>query len=130
MTLASRGAMLSEEGGEMLKSNIFDTPENRELLRRFPDRNRRWQVTIFRNEVVEGGIKNTVVHQYENVRSKWLSGSIVGNDGMLQFIDADGKEVVARAVPFMATEVAPAPEELENSEADALVNEALDEKMQ
>jgi len=70
----------------MLKSNIFDTPENRELFRRFPERIRGWQVTIYRNEEVEGGIKNTVVHQYENVRSKWLSGSIVGNDGMLQFI--------------------------------------------
>ena len=119
MTPASRGAMLSEEGGEMLKSNIFDTPENRELLRRFPDRNRRWQVTIFRNDVVEGGIKNTVVQQYENVRSKGLDGNIVNHEGVLRFIDADGKEVVARAVPFMATEVAPVPEEFENSEAEA-----------
>jgi hypothetical protein len=92
----------------MFKSPMFgDMQENRVWLSHFPERNRRWQVTIFRNEVVEGSVKNIIVHQYENVRSKWLSGSIVGNDGVLQFIDTDGKEVVARSVPFLANKSLP-----------------------
>ena len=58
-------------------------------------------------------MKNIIVHQYENVRSKWLSGSIMSHDGVLQFIDTDGKEVVARFVPFLANEVAPASDDPE-----------------
>lgn len=84
----------------MFKRKMFDTPEYRELLRHFPGRNRRWNVTIFRNELADGVIKSVVVHQYENVRSKGLHGNIV-DDGVLCFIDADGKEVVASSVPFM-----------------------------
>jgi hypothetical protein len=104
----------------MFKSKTFDTQEHREWLRYFPQRNRRWNVTIFRNEAVQGGINQIVVHQYENVRSIDIStGRIVNHEGVLHFIDADEKEVVARSVPFMVTEVAPAPEELENSEQDA-----------
>jgi hypothetical protein len=103
----------------MLKGTMFDTPENRDWLKHFPQRNRWWNVTIFRNEVVEGGIKQVVVHQYENVRSPNIAtGNIVNYDGALHFIDADDREVVARAVPFMATEVAPAPEQIDNTEPD------------
>jgi hypothetical protein len=85
-------------------------PEADEFLAQLPGLKRRWQVTIFRNEPVEGGIQNSVVHQYENVRSKWISGNIVDHDGVLQFIDANGKEVVARSVPFLAKEVTAGPE--------------------
>jgi hypothetical protein len=103
----------------MFKSPMFgDMQENREWLSHFPERNRRWQVTIFRNEVVEGSVKNIIVHQYETVRSKWLYGSIVGNNGVLQFIDTDGKEVVARSVPFLAKEVAPAADKTEMTAPD------------
>jgi hypothetical protein len=94
----------------MFKSNMFGTKEENDKFfnQYFPESNRRWQVTIFRNEVLEGGIKNIVVREYRNVGSKWLSGDIVGHNGMLQFINADGREVVLNSVPFIATEISPA----------------------
>lgn len=73
----------------------------------FPAMKRRWNVTIFRNEAVDGGIKNTVAAEHQNVRSIWGTGEIVGYGGELCFVDESGKKVVASAVPFIATEVTP-----------------------
>jgi hypothetical protein len=67
---------------------------------------RRWNVTIFRNEVAaDGGIKNVVVHEYKNVRSTWISGEVVNRDGTLRFTDETGREIVASSVPFVVTEI-------------------------
>lgn len=72
----------------------------------FPEMRRRWNVTIFRNERVEGGVQNTVVQEYKNVRTtNWVSGEIVGYDGTLKFTDETGKEIVASSVPFLADSV-------------------------
>lgn len=71
----------------------------------FPDMRRRWNVTIFRNELVEGGIRNTVIQEYRGVRSMWITGEIVRHDGMLKFVDESGKEIIASSVPFVATEI-------------------------
>lgn len=71
----------------------------------FPDMRRRWNVTIFRNELVEGGIRNTVIQEYKGVRSMWITGEIVRHDGMLKFVDDTGKEIIASSVPFVATEI-------------------------
>ena len=69
-----------------------------------PEMKRRWEVTIFRNEPVEGGIRNVIVAQYNNVRPKSLSG-IVRYDGVLHFVDDDGKEHLVSSVPYIAKEV-------------------------
>lgn len=71
----------------------------------FPDMRRRWNVTIFQNELVKGETR-TVVQEYKRVRSMWITGEVVRHDGMLKFIDQAGKEIVASSsVPFIATEV-------------------------
>jgi hypothetical protein len=73
----------------------------------FPQMKRRWDVTIFRNEKVDGGVANTIVEQFQNVRSKWITGNVVDHEGVLHFVDEGGKEVVVSSVPFMAKEIAP-----------------------
>jgi hypothetical protein len=80
-----------------------------ELEEDFPSTRRRWNVTIFRNEVVENGIKNVVVREYRNVRPQSISGEILGYDGVLRFVDESGKAVVVSSLPFLATEVDRAP---------------------
>jgi len=74
----------------------------------FPEMKRRWDITIFRNEVVEGGVRNVIVEQFRNVRSRWISGEVLSPEGLLQFVDESGKEVVVSSVPFIAREVASA----------------------
>ena len=81
----------------------------------FTEQKRRWNITVFRNEAVEGGIKNTVMYEYQNVRSKWISGDVVDHEGKLCFLDENGKEVVASGVPFIAREVIPASEPIEEA---------------
>ena len=83
----------------------------------FTEQTRRWNVTLFRNDAVEGGIKNTVIHEYHNVRSKWVSGDVVDHEGKLCFLDENGKEVVASGLPFVVSEVTPASESIEESKA-------------
>jgi hypothetical protein len=74
-----------------------------------PEMKRRWDVTVFRNDPVDGGIKNVLVEHFENVRSTWITGNVVSYDGVLHFVDGNGKEVVVASLPFIVKEVAPAP---------------------
>ena len=71
----------------------------------FPEMKRRWNVTIFRHEMSDNNVRNVVLKEYQNVRSKWTTGVVVDHDGVLAFIDENGREVVARSVPFIATEI-------------------------
>jgi hypothetical protein len=93
----------------MLKSGLFDE-QLEEIRKQWPEANRRWQVTLFRSEPTEGGVKNVEVERFENVRSKWLTGSVVSHKGTLEFVAEDGREVVVSSMPFIAKEVAPATE--------------------
>ena len=71
---------------------------------------RRWDVTIFRNQVVDGALVNVIVKEYRNVRSKWaVPSGLLDYHGVLQFVDEDGKQFAAASIPFIATEGAPAP---------------------
>jgi hypothetical protein len=71
----------------------------------FPKMKRRWNVTIFRHEMSDNNVGNVVLKEYQNVRSKWITGGVVDHDGVLAFIDENRREVVARSVPFIATEI-------------------------
>jgi hypothetical protein len=70
-----------------------------------PEMKRRWNITIFRHELSDNNVRNVVLKEYHNVRSKWITGDVVDHDGVLAFIDEGGREVVARSVPFIAIEI-------------------------
>lgn len=72
----------------------------------FPEMKRRWDVSVFRNEEAEGGMKNALVERFQNVRSIWISGRVIDYQGMLHFVDETGKEVVISSLPFIVKEVA------------------------
>jgi hypothetical protein len=85
-------------------SKMFGDQED--FLAHFPGRKRRWNLTIFRIESVNGEIRHLIAEQFDNVRSEGLSGDIVNHEGVLQFIDEFGKEVIVSSMPFIAKEVA------------------------
>jgi len=93
----------------MLKSGLIDEQLFEEIRKKWPEANRRWQVTLFRSEPAEGGgTKNVEIERFDNVRSKWLTGNVVSHQGTLEFVTEDGREVVVSSMPFIAKEVAPA----------------------
>ena len=85
-------------------SSIFKDSE--ELLSRLPGRKRRWQITVFRNDAVDGGIKNTVVEHFDNVRScDPITGRITRGPDTLHFIDETGREIEISSLPFIVKEI-------------------------
>jgi hypothetical protein len=97
----------------MLKSRQF-SEELEETLKLWPERNRRWDVSLFRSQRAEGGgTENVLIEHFRNVRSKRVSGDVVDYQGVLQFIAEDGKEVMVSSMPFIAKEVAEAVKEQE-----------------
>jgi len=85
------------------KSELFEMDE--EFLAHFPGRNRRWEISIFRNEPVEGGLKQILVEHFLNARSFSLSGRLSNVPGQLHFYDENGKEVLVSEMPFIAREL-------------------------
>jgi hypothetical protein len=95
----------------MLSSDKPFGEEASDFVKNYFRPNRRWQITLFRNEPAEGGgVKNILLEQFDNVRSKWATGTVVDHQGVLQFVAEDGREFVVSSMPFIAKEVAPAKE--------------------
>ena len=88
----------------MFKSPFFSDSEK--WLANLPGRKRRWQITVFRNELVDGGIKNTIAEEFDCVSScDPLTGRITSGNGILNFIDKSGREIVISSMPFIAKEL-------------------------
>jgi hypothetical protein len=82
--------------------------EMEELLKLLPGVNRRWQITLYRNEPLDGGgTKNVLIEQFDNVRPVGPTGRLVDNQGILRFECEDGREVVVSSMPYIAKEIKP-----------------------
>jgi hypothetical protein len=103
-TMAKQGEYLAKE-----TPSFFGQSE--EFLQSFPGRKRRWRITLFRHEPVEGGVQNTVIQTFENARSYCVTSRLSLQPGQLHFFDENGKEVFVSSMPFIAQEIAPSEEQ-------------------
>lgn len=94
----------------MLTSGLW-SKKSEEWLESLPGRKRRWDITIFRNELADGCVKQVVLKHFTNARSYSLGGEISFSPGELHFFDEAGKEVVISSMPFIARETTPDPSE-------------------